>query len=652
LTTTADGLSWNTQPRAARAYVVFVIGSGALCAAALLPMAYPQRPALFAMLFAAAAATSVWKVNLPIPLASGSTLSVSYAADLMALLLLGPREAMAIALAGAWLQCAVNVVRPYPAYRTLFSVAAEALTMTATGGIYAALGGPARPIAVAAIAEPLVGAIATYFVVNTGLVAIAIALTTSRTPLEVWRREFQWSGASFLAAGAAGAAGAVMIERGTPWLAVLMVAPVYVTYRTYRLFVGRLDTERRHIAETERLHQDAVAALAQARAAEHALVEANRVKDQFLAIVSHELRTPLNAILGWSDMLQHGRLDPDRYMRAYRAIYDGARRQAQLIEDLLDVSRITSGKLRLDCAAVDLRDIVRGAAEVVQPAADAKHIRLSVAVDPSLGSVYADGARLQQVLWNLLANAIKFTPEGGLVHATARRDGRSTEIVVTDTGQGIPPDLLTAIFEPFRQVDTTMTRSHGGLGLGLAIVKQLVEAHGGTIRAESDGAGAGATFVVRLPALIVDARARASSTEAVDAAAIVQALRGIRALVVDDDAESRAVVTAYLESEGAFVRCADSAVDAFELLERHGADLLIADIAMPDEDGYSLIQRLRAAVTPQDLHVTPAIAVTALARPEDCQRARAAGFDLHLTKPIDRDRLLEAVVSVSKLRAA
>jgi len=289
---------------------------------------------------------------------------------------------------------------------------------------------------------------------------------------------------------------------------------------------------------------------------------------------------------------------------------------------------------------------------VIQPAADAKRIQLAIAIDPSIGALYADGARLQQIVWNLLANAIKFTPDEGLVHAIVRRDGRFVELRVTDTGQGIPANLLTVIFEPFRQVDTTMTRPHGGLGLGLAIVKHLVEAHGGTIRAESAGDGLGATFIVRIPGVSTDALASLASTAPVDAAPMLHALRGLRALVVDDDAESRAVVTAYLEGEGAFVRCTESAGEAFDLLQRYGADLLIADIAMPEEDGYSLIRRVRTSIVPEDLHALPAIALTAFARPEDRQQARAAGFDLHLPKPIERQALLDAVIRVSKLHAA
>jgi signal transduction histidine kinase/ActR/RegA family two-component response regulator len=646
MTSTVGSLAWRDQPHAARSYVSAVVVLGVVCLVSLFPLEYP-RPLLFAALLAASCLMSTWKVNLPIALSSGSTLSVSYAANLMSLLLLGPRHAMVIAVAGVWLQCTTRIVRPYPRYRTLFSVAAEAITMAATGFVYVALGG-ARPFVVAALPKPLVGAIATYFIANTGLVAAAIALTTDRGVWSVWRDEFQWSGASFIVAGTAGAVAAVVIDRGNPWIAVLMTAPVYLTYRSYQLFVGRLEDQRRHMTEVEGLHAEAVAALSQARAAERALADAHRVKDQFLAIVSHELRTPLNAILGWSEMLQQGRLDAARQSRAFRAIYDGARRQSQLIEDLLDVSRIMSGKLHLARATVEVHDIVRAAIEVVQPAADAKRIHVAVATDASVGAIEADGARLQQIVWNLLANAIKFTPEGGLVHIAMRRDGRFVELAVSDTGQGISADFLKVMFEPFRQADASTTRLHGGLGLGLAIVKQLVEAHGGTIRAESGGEGNGSTFIVRLPAAAEEMIV--SFPAAPDASHASGTLRGMRVLVVDDDPASREVITAYLESDGATVLSAESSTAAFEMLQREPIDLLLADIAMPGEDGYDLLRRIRALNS--TAAAVPAIALTAFARPEDREHARQCGFQMHLAKPVDRRTLVEAITAVSKVHVA
>ena len=686
---THTGLAWSEQPRAVRMYVGAVMAAGAAAFAASFPLTFP-RPLTFVALLTLACITSSWKVNLPIALSSGSTLSVSYAADLMALLVLGPRHALVIAVAGAWTQCIYKVRRPYPLYRSVFSAAAEAITMAATGAAYAFLDGPAAPRELLPLAGPLVGAVGTYFFVNTGLIAGAIALSTGRTFSRVWHDDFLWSSSSFMVAGTAGAAAAVVVNRGQLWIAIVMCAPIYLTYRTYRIFVGRLEDERRHAEETTRLHAEAMNALSQAREAERALAtekerlaaalgemtrlqqlrnellereqtaraaaeQANRLKDQFLAIVSHELRTPLNAVLGWSDMLRRGTLDDAKKTRASHAIYDGARRQSQLIDDLLDVARIMSGKLRLARAPVDMHDIIRGAIDVIQPVADAKRVQIAVQAEPSVGALYADGARLQQIVWNLLSNAVKFTPEGGAVRLALRRSTSLVELSVTDTGPGIPADFIGSIFEPFRQADSSSTRAHGGLGLGLAIVKHLVDAHGGSITADSVD-GRGATFIVRLPIVAVynprvdpppPGRGGPGDDGEDDAATT---LAGLRVLVVDDDDQNREVVVTSLQTYRATTLQASSAAEALDLLHREHVDVLLTDLAMPGADGYSLIRALRAS--PAGLVAsTPAIALTAFARPEDRQHALQAGFQLHLAKPIDARSLAAAVARFGKLHA-
>jgi signal transduction histidine kinase len=682
-------LSWDGIPRLAQVYVATVIAFGLYALVAAVPRTLPD-PVLFATLLVTACLTSVWKVNLPIPLASGSTLSVSYAADLMTLLLLGPQAAVIVAVAGVWTQCTVKVRQRYPTYRTIFSLAAEAITMFATGLVFVALGGPAAPFDLSQLARPLVATIATYFVINTGLVAAAIALTSKRTWWQVWRDDFLWSSASFMVAGTAGAAAAVVIGRGEHWKAVLMLAPVYLTYRTYQVFVGRLEDQRRHTAETRRLHQETINALMIARHAEQALADekerlastvaeltrleqarkqalereqaarasaedASRSKDQFLAMVSHELRTPLNAIVGWADMLRAGMLEAADRDRACQSIYTNSKRQAQLIDELLDVARITSGKLRLDRRAVDLAQAVRHAAEVVQAAADAKGVRITIGADASFGAIYGDPGRLQQIAWNLLSNAVKFTPEGGSVHVRVRRVNSAAEVSVSDNGIGVPAEFLPWIFEPFRQADASTTRRYGGLGLGLSIVKHLVEAHGGSIRADSAGEGRGATFTVRLPIIAIATEQPASSPSSVASGSSrlsdgIPSIAGIRVLVVDDDRESREVVAANLASRQAVVRTAASAAQAFELLQREEIDVLLADIGMPGEDGFTLIRRLRAV--PSTRGSIPAAALTALARDEDRQQALDAGFQLHLAKPIDSSSLIAAVASLGKLGAA
>ena len=499
MTITSDSeLAWAAQPPAARFYVVAVTLAGALVLAAMAPTSFPQ-PALFFFLLLTVCVTSAWKVNLPISLASGSTLSVSYAANLMALLLLGPSAAVAIGAVGAWAQCTINVKRRYPAYRTAFSVAAEVLTMAVTGMAYRALGGGHGPFDVPVLLKPLVGAIAAYFVCNTGLVAIAIALSTRRSAFAVWREEFLWSATSFVVAGSAGAMAAVVVSRGEHWKAVVMIAPVYLAYQSYALFIARLQDQKLHLDEMTRLQKERGVLLEREQAARASAETANRLKDQFLATVSHELRTPMNAILGWSDMLRLNTLPDDRRERACEAIFNNAMRQARLIDELLDMARIMAGKLQLERSDVDPRDLVSGAMEIIQIAAESKGIRIEKDIASDLGSFYADGPRLQQVMWNLLSNAVKFTPEHGVVRLSIGRAGDVGEIVVSDSGVGISAEFMPAVFEPFRQADASPTREHDGLGLGLAIVKQVVDAHGGTITVASAGEGRGATFTVRLP---------------------------------------------------------------------------------------------------------------------------------------------------------
>ena len=638
------GLTWGRLPRPARGYVAIVTLAGVGVLAASFPRTPPPW-GLFLFSLAASCVTSAWKINLPIPLSSGSTLSMSYAADLMALLLLGPRPAIVIAVCGVWMQCTINVKRRYPLYRTAFSVAAEAITMAATGLAYQTLGGSVTG-GIAAMTGPIVASIATYFCINTGLVAVAIATSTGRRAWTVWREDFLWSAASFVVAGSAGAAAAIVIARGQHWAALLLAAPVYLVYWTYRLFVGRLEQEKRHLDEMTRLEHARAELLGREQAARASAESANRLKDQFLATVSHELRTPLSAILGWAEMLQSGRLPPEKRARASQAIFNNAKRQAQLIDELLDVARIISGKLRLEHTAVDPREIVNGAIETVQPAAEAKGIHMDVAIDPAVGAFHGDGPRLQQVLWNLLSNAVKFTPAGGTVSVAVRVSGKAGEIVVRDSGPGIPQDFLPSVFEPFRQADGSRTRLHGGLGLGLAIVKHLVEAHGGTVHVDSAGEGRGATFSVRLPIVALTKRQGGHALAGIlPPAPDCVALTGLSVLVVDDDDESRCVVVAYLESHGAAVLTAESASEALDILQRDRVDVLLADVAMPGEDGYTLVRKLRALQAPRASTI-PAAALTAFARDEDRQEALQAGFQMHLTKPIDAGALVAAVATL------
>lgn len=360
--------------------------------------------------------------------------------------------------------------------------------------------------------------------------------------------------------------------------------------------------------------------------------EANRLKDEFLATLSHELRTPLNAMLGWSHMLRVGTLKGDAAARALNSIERNARVQAQLVEDLLDVSRIISGKLPLKTEPVDLTGAITSAIEAVRAAAIAKNIELQVELDQTAASVIGDSARLQQVIWNLLTNAVKFTPSGGRIDVRLDRADGQAQVTVRDTGQGIPPDFLPHVFERFRQQDATTSRKHGGLGLGLSIVRYLTEAHGGTVSVSSPGEGRGATFTLWLPLSHVRQEAdRAAAPEHPR-----PSLSGVRVLVVDDEADARELLTLVLEGCGADVLSVGSAGEALHVLSRDQLDILLADIGMPDRDGYDLIRAIRE-LPPEMGGTIHAVAVTAYASLRERDEALAAGYNWHVAKPVDPD---------------
>jgi PAS domain S-box-containing protein len=394
--------------------------------------------------------------------------------------------------------------------------------------------------------------------------------------------------------------------------------------------------------------------LAAERAARAEAERVSLMKDEFLATLSHELRTPLNAILGWSQLLAaRGYEDPD-LAEGLAVIDRNTRIQTQLIEDLLDMSRIISGKVRLDVQRVDLADVVNAAVASVRHSADAKEIRLQVVLDPHAGPVRGDPARLQQCFWNLLSNAIKFTPKSGRVQVSLERVNSHLEVCVTDNGQGIKPEFLPHVFERFRQADSSTTRRHGGLGLGLSIVKNLVELHGGHVRAKSPGEGHGSTFCVELPLMVVhppDAgpkrhpRGHAHAAPAVDH----PSLHGITVLAVDDEPDARALIKRVLEGCGATVLLAASARDALDLVPTARPDMILSDIGMPGEDGYELMRKVRA-LPPESGGRTPAAALTAFARAEDRTRALRAGYQTHVAKPVEPTELTAVVASLATRR--
>ena len=380
------------------------------------------------------------------------------------------------------------------------------------------------------------------------------------------------------------------------------------------------------------------------RESEQRLSEANRVKDEFLATLSHELRTPLNAVLGWAHMLRTGTLRAEVQERALQALERNAKAQAQLVDDLLDVSRIMSGKLAIQAGIVDLPAVIAEAVDAVRPAVSAKGLVLGVDLDAGAEIIVeGDAGRLRQVVWNLLANAVKFTPAGGSIDVDVRRAGRHVEIVVRDSGEGIDPAFLPHVFERFRQAESAPSRRHGGLGLGLAIVRHLVEAHGGTVTAHSDGAKKGAAFTIRLPVQPTAQRPRVGS-EGESEAAEAALMAGIRILVVDDEPDARELTRAVLESRGGEVVAVASAGEALLELRHQPFDVLVADIGMPKEDGYSLIRAIRRLTT-RDGGAIPAIAVTAYATLRERNDALAAGFNDHLGKPVDPDHLVAVVAA-------
>jgi PAS domain S-box-containing protein len=377
---------------------------------------------------------------------------------------------------------------------------------------------------------------------------------------------------------------------------------------------------------------------------------ANRAKDEFLATVSHELRTPLNAILGWSHMLRNTKLDQATAARALETIERNARSQAQLVEDILDVSRIITGNLRLDVRAVELPQVIEAATDSVRPAIEAKGIRLESVLDPRAGPVPGDPSRLQQVVWNLLSNAVKFTDRDGRVEVRLDRVDSHVEITVSDTGRGIKPEFLPHVFDRFRQADGTSTRQHGGLGLGLAIVRHLVEMHGGTVEAYSPGEGLGSTFTVKLPLMAVhnDGRPVAHKYTAVGARLDQSSmLGGLRLLVVDDERDTRELLVLMLSGFGAEVESCASAVEALDLIARAKPDVIISDIEMPGEDGYDFIRRVRK-LDARRARNTPAVALTAYARAEDRMRALAAGFQMHVSKPVEPAELAVVIASLAE----
>ncbi len=455
------------------------------------------------------------------------------------------------------------------------------------------------------------------------------------------------------------------IQSGAPYTTEFRLKRADNTYRWF--LVRALPIRGEHGAITQwygtctdihdqrALHEQNALLLDSERAARTEAERASQMKDEFLATLSHELRTPLNAILGWANILRGDPDDAEGTAEGLAIIERNARAQNQIIEDLLDMSRIISGKVRLDVQRLDLAPIVEASIETVRPAATAKGIRLQTVLDPTARPVSCDPNRLQQVFWNLLSNAIKFTPRGGRVQVLLERVNSHLEVSIIDTGKGIGADFLPHVFDRFRQADSSTTRQYGGLGLGLAIVKQLVELHGGTVRVKSGGRDLGTTFIVALPLTVIhsdndlereERRHPGPSRLAAPTLERDLDLSDVRVLVVDDEADARALVRRLLEERGATVTTNGSAAEAIASIQQGRFDVLVSDIGMPEEDGYALIRKVRAI--PADRGGTiPAVALTAYARSEDRMKAVIAGFQMHVTKPVEPAELLTMVASLA-----
>ena len=442
---------------------------------------------------------------------------------------------------------------------------------------------------------------------------------------------------------------------------VLSIANDVTEYRRTEEALRRSEAHRRQAeAALRRMEEDRVRLLEreqhlrlQAEAVSHDAQAASRMKDEFLANLSHELRTPLNAILGWTQTLQSGETRRETVLRALAQIEQSAQAQARLIEDLLNVSDIVAGRMRLDVRPMCLVPAINAAIETLYPAINAKGIRLETAFDLDADVISGDPGRMRQIMWNLLSNAVKFTPRQGKIRITLRRDDSHAAIAVTDSGQGIASDFLPYVFDRFRQYDGSTRKPHGGLGLGLAIARHLAEMHGGTIEVYSAGAGCGATFTVRLPVAPVweDAGKEAARTANGRIAAFAhrRSLAGLRILTVDDDDNTRDMLQEALAQAGAEVLAAASARDALEKLQRFRPDVLVSDIGMPNEDGCDLLHQVR--VLPRERGgATPAIALTGYARDEDRAATRDAGYQAVTTKPVNLDELLATILNIAAVR--
>ena len=649
-----------TRHRFGQLYMWSLITAGtAILLISLYELPFPDLDARFLILCFMAMVSSL--VAIKIPRVSGRITVADTFVFLTMLLYGGPAAILVSALEGVAVTWIIISKRP----RTvLFNSAILATSTFFTATILQWTFGSPVSIIEKGFSETFFLAICVMalaqYIANTGLIAVEKAHKIKESAWHTWRTYYLWTSITYLA-GASAAGITAMLMRTYGFYAVVATVPIILiicfTYQTYlkniEASVAQTEAARLHVEELSRylselrLSEEARGQLlVRAEQARAEAESANRIKDEFLATLSHELRTPLTSLLAWSSVLTESLDDRKMLIQGVEAIDRNARVQAQLIDDLLDVSRIVSGKLNLDDMPLSIASVTRAAISVVQPAADAKGVLLEYHGKPGVGTISGDSARLQQIIWNLLSNAVKFTPQGGKITVRVEQDLSHARVIVQDTGQGIDPEFLPRVFDRFRQADSSTTRTFGGLGLGLAIVRHLVELHGGTVSAESEGIGKGASFSTTFPLLTGRAEPVTPVNGADATCSDTKTLDGLRVLLVDDEPEARRIIGIVIGRTGAEVRSCISAREAFTNLVEWRPDVILSDIAMPDEDGYSFMRKVRL-LPPNKGGETPAAALTAYAREEDRAQAFAAGYQMHISKPIAATQLVTMVAKLA-----
>ena len=647
------------QERFARIYMWSIVVCGsAITLFSLSQLQFNQIEIRFVLLALMVITSSL--VAVPIPRVSGR-ITVADTFIFLTMLLFGGAAAVTMsALEGVFTTLLISK-KP----RTiLLNASVLAISTFVTAAVFTLIFGPPQEIVKAGYTPNFLVALCVMalvqYISNTVLIAVEKSYKIDEPVWQTWKKYYLWTSVTYFA----GASAAGIIAHSInifSFYAVLATVPIcliiYFTYRTYLKNIEASEAQTnvaekhlaelaRYVVELRRLEDARKQLLLDERRARSEAEAANRIKDEFLATLSHELRTPLTSLLGWASLLRGDDVDDALREQGLQAIERNARVQTQLIDDLLDVSRIISGKLSLDVRPTEISSVVEAAIAVVRPASDAKGIRLTYTRDPIVGSISGDSARLQQIAWNLLSNAVKFTPERGRIEVRLQQKDGHVQLTVSDNGQGINKEFLPRVFDRFRQADSSTTRDYGGLGLGLAIVRHLVELHGGTVRAESSGEGNGASFCVTFPLI----------AERIDSSVLNQSgeysqmdrtsLNGLRVLVVDDEPDARQIITTLIQRTGAEVMACESAHEALEALEKWHPDVLMSDIGMPGEDGYSLINKVRSLPADRGGDV-PAAAFTAYAREEDRQRALDAGYQMHIAKPVSSGQLVAMIAHLA-----